>query len=450
MVSLLNKLLKSKYYPVVFQVITIAVFSYIISALLFGPTETGENFGSTITWILWWPLLPITLFLFGRIWCAICPFATIGDLIQTHISFKKPVPKFLKKHGLWIINISFILLIWYDLTFGLVSSARASAMFLLIIILASALVSVFFARRTWCRYLCFLGGLFGNYSQTSFLELRANPDKCKSCKTLDCYNGNEKAPGCILYEVPRTMDSNRCCNLCGDCLKSCRKDSPSVRLRIPAQELWTKKKPRFDEAFLAGSLVGIIAISGVGMLKIWKPFFEWFQSMIGVSNEKITISILFITIVSIPIILLFAASFVSGRLSKETLRQSFSKYAYSIIPLNLAGHFAHNLDHFLGEGKSIWWTTAQLFGITISSAAESSESHGAEGAPAALLGSSMIQILQYILVVMGIIASIYVANKIAKKSGKQSIAVVMPYFVLILIFGAANFVLFTLPMGTRH
>jgi ferredoxin len=450
MTNTLNKLLKSKYYPVVFQVITAALFSYITAALLFGPTETGDNFGSTITWILWWPLIPITFFLLGRIWCAICPFATIGDWIQTHLSFKKPVPKFLKKYGLWIINLAFIAITWYDLTYGLVSSVRASAIFLLIVVAASSIVSMFFARRTWCRYLCFLGGVFGNYSQTSLLELRSNPSKCKTCKTLDCYNGNEKAPGCILYEVPRVMDSNRTCNLCGDCLKSCKNDSPSVKLRdLPAQELWTKKKPRFDEAFLAGSLVGIILISGFGMTAAWLPFFQWFQDLIGISNEKIVTSMLFLIMLAVPIILISIASFISGKIVKENLVENFSSFAYSLIPLNLASHFAHNLFHFLGEGKSIAWTTAQIFSSTSSSAAESSAGHGAEAVSAALLDASTTQILQYILVSVGIGASLYVAYKIANKR-KLGFVAALPHFVIVAIFGIATFVLFMLPMGMRH
>lgn len=450
MVKSINRLLKSRFFPVGFQLVNVVVFSFIIAALLFGPTETGENFGSSITWIFWWPLIPITFFLMGRIWCAICPFATIGDWIQTHISFKRPVPKFLKKYGLWIINLSFITLTWYDLTFGLVSSVRASAVFLLIVVFASSLVSVVFARRTWCRYLCFLGGLFGNYSQTSFLELRSDPDKCKTCKTLDCYNGNEKAPGCILYEIPRVMDSNRTCNLCGDCLKSCNNDSPSVQVRdLPAQELWTKKRPRLDEAFLAGSLVGIILISGFGMLEAWQPFFSWFQGFSGIQNKEFATTILFVMMLAIPILIMLIASYISSKFTKESILENFSRFAYSIIPLNLAGHFAHNLFHFLGEGKSIWWTTAKIFHGEESVAVEPGTEHAAETISAALLDTSTTQILQYLIVVIGIAASIYIIRKIAKNNNLK-IASALPHQLVVLIFGIATFILFMLPMGMRH
>lgn len=449
MINFLNQILKSKYFPLVFQLINVIVFSYVPASLFFGPSDTGSNFGSTITWILWWPLIPITFLLLGRVWCAMCPFATIGDWIQAHFSLKKPVPKFLKRYGLWIINISFILITWYDLTYGLVSSTRASAYFLLFVVFAAALTSVFFARRTWCRYLCFLGGIFGNYSQTSFIELRTDPDKCKTCRTLDCYNGNEKAPGCILYEVPRVMDSNRTCNLCGDCLKSCNNDSPALKFRgIPGSELWTKKHPRFDESFLASTLIGIILISGFGMLEAWKPFFHWFQSYAGIANEQLAISVLFIIMLAIPVMLLMLVSFISSLFSKESTVVNFTRYAYALIPLNLAGHFAHNLFHFLGEGKSIGTVTASLF----SGGKVIPQESGERGtmSSASLLDVQTTQFLQYILVFIGIAASLYIAFRIFKREEKGNLLTLVPHIALILIFGAQTFLLFAMPMDMRH
>ncbi|OLN28772.1 Nitrogen assimilation regulatory protein [Desulfosporosinus metallidurans] len=37
------------------------------------------------------------------------------------------------------------------------------------------------------------------------LELRADKDTCKTCKTRDCYKGNDKAPGCPMFEFPMAM-----------------------------------------------------------------------------------------------------------------------------------------------------------------------------------------------------------------------------------------------------
>lgn len=446
-----NRLLKSRYYPRSIQLINLIVFSFVVSALLFGSILPEENFGSIITWILWWPLIPLTFIFFGRMWCAICPFAAIGDTVQAYKGFNRPVPSFIKKYGIWIMSIGLISITWYDLTYGLVNAVRATAGFFLLLIVTSITISMLFARRAWCRYICPLGSLFGNYAQFSFIELRATQENCAKCTAVNCYKGNESAAGCPLHEVPRSMDSNRSCVLCGNCHKSCKNDSPQVKIRDnPGIELWTRKKPRLDEAVLIGSLIGIILISGFGMLEAWDPFFKSFQAILGVSNKKTTITILYFLILSIPIILMLLAGYISGKTSEEKPLESFSRYAYGFIPLNFAGHIAHNMFHFLGEGKRIWWSTMQILGVT-DGPLVSIEGHGTVGAisPSALLDSATIQKLQYIIVLAGILFSVYVIYKTSKNSNK-SLSTTIPHLALVLLFGIATIVLFAMPMGMRH
>jgi polyferredoxin len=110
----------------------------------------------------------------------------------------------------------------------------------------------FFQRRAWCRYLCFLGGLSGNYARTGMIALRATPEVCATCTSkAACYNGSAKAAGCPMFEFPRTMDSNANCNLCANCVKSCPNGSLTLTLRTPTAELWFVRKPKLEEAFLA-------------------------------------------------------------------------------------------------------------------------------------------------------------------------------------------------------
>ena len=132
-------------------------------------------------------------------------------------------------------------------------------------------MSLFFERRAFCSHLCFLGGLSGNYSMTSSLAFRANQDNCKKvgCKDLWCANGSERAAACPLYETPRTMDSNRDCNMCGNCVKSCPHGSLRLEVRKPTSEFWNIRKPRLDVAFLAIVLVGVVIVQNLTMLGIY-------------------------------------------------------------------------------------------------------------------------------------------------------------------------------------
>ena len=86
----------------------------------------------------------------------------------------------------------------------------------LLLLLTTAVVvsGAFFQRRTFCRYLCFLGGLSGNYARTGMVELRADSEICRTCTSrAACYNGTDKVAGCPLFSSrgPWTPTPNATC-----------------------------------------------------------------------------------------------------------------------------------------------------------------------------------------------------------------------------------------------
>ncbi|MDO8491061.1 MAG: 4Fe-4S binding protein, partial [Dehalococcoidia bacterium] len=106
--------------------------------------------------------------------------------------------------------------------------------------------------------------------------------------------------------------------------------------------------------------------------------------------------------------------------------------------LDVAGHIAHNLFHLLAEGGSVINTGAAFFGITL------------ENVSPALLDDKTIQILQYGLVALGIVGSLYTAYRISRGNyPKKKWTTLLPYGILILSLGVINIVLFSLPMAMR-
>ncbi|MFC7483292.1 4Fe-4S binding protein [Luedemannella flava] len=435
------RFVRSRWYPGVFQWAAAAVFAVVVYQLLLGPDSAHENLGTALVWVMWWPLIPIVFVALGRFWCAVCPFGKLSDLVQRLVGAQRPVPRFLKRYGIWIIDAQFIFITWGDHVWGIVESPWGTGILLLLLITAVVASGAFFQRRTFCRYLCFLGGLSGNYARTGALTLRANPDVCRTCTSRAvCFNGGDKAPACPLFEFPRTMDSSANCNLCANCIKNCPNDAISVTVRKPSSELWFIRRPRVEESALAMAIMGIVLIQNLTMLDIWTNTLSWIETTTGITNYPVIFTIAFVVAVAAPLAAVWTASVTAGRRNGEKALTNFARFGYALIPLDVAGHIAHNLFHLLAEGKSVFYTTLSLFG------------YDNQGASAALVDHVTIQILQYVVLAIGVAGSAYTAYRIARAHHPKVAvrrATLTPYLVVVVVFAVANTVLFMLPMSMR-
>jgi hypothetical protein len=119
--------------------------------------------------------------------------------------------------------------------------------------------------------------------------------------------------------------------------------------------------------------------------------------------------------------------------------ENFTRFGYAIIALDVAGHIAHNLFHLLAEGKSIFYTAIALFGQEV------------HGASPAVVSMETIQFLQYGLIALGFIGSLYTAYRVAKNnhSSAQVWRTFVPYAALVVVLTIMNVYLFVLPMAMR-
>ena len=431
-------LMRSRLYPGVFRAVTTAVFALIMFQLLFGPEAVDENFGSALTWVLWWPLLPLALFVAGRAWCAVCPFGWVSDVVQKLVGLQRPVPRFLKRYGIWLIDACFIGITWADHVFGVVASPWGSGVLLLGMTTAVVLSGALWQRRAFCRYVCFLGGVQGNYSRAGLVELRADTSICETCSArAACFNGSERAGPCPMFEFPRTMESSADCNLCANCIKSCPNDAIRVSVRKPSSELWFIRNPKLPESFLAAAIMGIVLVQNVTMLSIWPGMLDTIEGVTGTASYYVTYTIAFAAAISLPLAALALASLFTGRLGGESTVRTFTRFGYALIPLDLAAHLAHNSFHLLAEGKSIVWTGLGLFGAE------------QPGGSAALLSTSTIRVLQFGLVAVGVAGSLYAARRIALNREGPALLSLAPMSVMLVAFGVLNVLLITLPMSMR-
>lgn len=443
--SFVKRFIQSRWYPGLFQWAAMLVFTVIVVELVAGTVNPSHNFGTSMTWVLWWPAIPVLFLVLGRFWCAVCPFGKLSDLVRKVAGAERPMPRFLKKYGIWLIDFFFILITWSDHVWGIVGSPRGSGYLLLLLTTMVVGTSVFYERRTFCKTLCFLGGLAGNYSRSGMLALRGTPEICKSCKTQSCYKGNEKAEGCPMFEFVKTMDNSADCNLCGNCVKSCPNDSVRISLRKPTSELWSIGKPKMEHAFLAAVIMGIVFVQNITMLEIWQQILNVIGKFTGTANYNVNFTVAFIFSMLLPIGLLWAAArLTAGKAdlkqgkqentrAKDAVLKNFIVFGYAIIPLDLAGHLAHNLFHAFTEGKAVWFNAMGLFGHSMSG-------------DLALASTGVVQLLQYLVVVLGLAGSAYAVYRIGGRAPWRKL---VPYYVLMLLLAVVNIYLFSLPMMHR-
>ena len=433
--------LRSRWYPGVLQVPIAAVFGLVAYELLAGPQAAHDNAGTALMWVLWWPVIPIVFVLLGRFWCAVCPFGAISDLMQRWVGVNRPVPAFLKANGIWVIDASFLAITWADHVFGIVGSPWGSGILLLLLTFSVIVSGAFFQRRTFCRYLCFLGGLAGNYARVGMVELRADTDICRTCTAkAACFNGTDTVAACPLFSFPRTLDDSANCNLCANCVKSCPNDAIEIRVRKPTSELWFITKPKVEQSALAMAIMGIVLIQNVTMLTVWTDSLDRIAATTGITSYAAIFTVVFAVGVSVPLGLLALASWVAARHNLETTTLNFARFGYALIPLDVAAHLAHNLFHLLAEGGTVYSTVAALLG------------GGSGTGDPALVGTGTIQILQFVLLALGLVGSVYTARRIAHRRYRTTArrrSTLAPYVVIIALLGAVNVGMFLLPMAHR-
>jgi len=84
--------IKSKWYPGIFKWPTVFSFVLIMYILLFGPTIAHNNLGTALTWVLWWPLIPIILCLWGVSGAPSAPSARSTTWCRSLWAIKDPFP----------------------------------------------------------------------------------------------------------------------------------------------------------------------------------------------------------------------------------------------------------------------------------------------------------------------------------------------------------------------
>jgi hypothetical protein len=339
-------ILRSRWPQFLLRAVTLAGFIFTILAGLLGSVVGSHNFAIIFVWIAWWTALKLFFIPFGgRSWCSICPIPMPGEWLQhggilqprgKGIGLNKRWPHFLK--GSWLQAGGFLLVG----LFGAVTltSASVTAWVLLAIIVLALVLSIVFERRSFCNYLCPIGGFTGLYAQAGPVEVRVkDKEVCAAHAEKTCYTA------CPWGQYPLALKSSANCGLCIECLRVCPSDNIAFNLRPWGSDLGLKAKHRLDEAFLGLVMLASALVDSAVFLGPWGQLKSAAYS-IGSGPWFIFAGVfLAAALVALPG-LYAAAAWAAMRLgkTKTTLRQALARDSQVLVPLGMLAWIAFTVS----------------------------------------------------------------------------------------------------------
>jgi hypothetical protein len=430
--SWLRHAMKSRWFQPAVQIPVVLGFLGVIVIGLVGSQEPGRNIAPVVTWNIWWIGLIFAVLFFGNLWCFMCPWTAIPDWVMRRSftsmakirSLGRKYPKL--KLWMWPAILLFAFVTWLEIIFDAANRPWLTSLLGIFMIAMAWVMLVVYERKAMCRYACFVGRVSGQYALMGMLELRRrDPDTCRRCRTKDCYHG---LPGaglpCPTHEFMGGMNDNQYCTLCTECVKSCPHDNIALRVRSSGADLLYRHRAKPDEAYLAVLVFIVSAFHGAAMVPWWgdreaelrrgiislqEAVFG--SDLLGFSGSQgglFTFTIMMALAIVLPGLLYFGLCALMRRVSGRrdySSRQLFIKFAYTLLPIALFYHLAHNATHVFYEWSKLRRLVSDPLGW-------GHDLFGTARAPlSALWTPESIWYLQVTLVIIGHVYGIVVAQR---------------------------------------
>ncbi len=261
-------IVKSKYYPIVPQLITLSIFVVLFIGSIgvgydpkIAPYIASTNLANQVVWNIWWPFTLVIASIAGRLWCSVCPLELVNSL-GSRIGLKRKAPAFLRSG--WIVTLLFAFILFGAGKYlGLRAVPRTLAIYLASMVSLSLILGLIYEKRSFCSYVCPLGSILGMYSYIAGTEWRADdPAIRKECKTKDCVakRNRYKLTGhsCTSNLNPANIPDTRQCLLCTHCLKACPSTNFRFSLRLPFTDFFKNIKLTPAEMGILMLIIGFV------------------------------------------------------------------------------------------------------------------------------------------------------------------------------------------------
>ncbi|MEK7851527.1 MAG: 4Fe-4S binding protein, partial [Deltaproteobacteria bacterium] len=256
-----------------FGMLMLFIALFVIPPFLPAPPEEAKPWNNFVlfakfaVWGLWFPLILVSVVVFGRAWCGLfCPQGALSEFMNKR-GVDRAVPKWLRWEGTPIT--SFIIIT----VFGQLVAVRDYPKPMLLVFGGTTVIAALLGyrytkgRRSWCRNLCPVGLLLGIFSRLGMVGIERGEK-----------NGARVV--CPLYINLHTKVASRHCIECMRCVNPGTPGTLRINLRRPGKEIEEirGKKPDIYEVIFLFLATGL-ALGGFHWLV--NPFYVKFKTAIG-------------------------------------------------------------------------------------------------------------------------------------------------------------------------
>jgi NosR/NirI family nitrous oxide reductase transcriptional regulator len=443
------------------------IFWAVILIGLAGTVVPGLNFGTAITWYVWFCLVFVMMVVIGRAWCAMCPFGGFAEWIQRRslwrrtqkaLGLGRPMPAAVATYGFLVSAATFLVLTYIEEFFNIAGPGTPSdTSWMVVGIVASALVFfLVFERRSFCRYVCPLSGLIGTVGSMGAVAGFRTRDRevCLTCPTKDCMRGGEDGYGCPWYTWPGSADSNLYCGLCSECYKACPSGNVGLFVQRPLTSVVAPRRRRVDVAWVVAVLWGLVLFQQINATNGYTIVDDFLNRVLHFPHYPNPIAYFGVIGVLAAAMAGVAAATArilgrrelplvqAGRdfLSRASrFRAFFVPMMYGLIPVVGADYFARQLPKFFKHSARLVPSVLDVFG---GASTRSGLYH------TRILGDPGIVVAQLVVIGLGALAAAWTSWRIAGAElaphARSAVGVRVVSVGLALACGAAAAVLYVL------
>ncbi|MEI7684149.1 MAG: cytochrome c oxidase assembly protein [Planctomycetota bacterium] len=450
---LLGRFLKWRHARICMQVPLLLLAALVVVDGLQGPQVGAMNLAGVLPWIHWRGLLIFGLLALGNVFCMACPFVVPRTFARRLWPATRQWPRALRNK--WLAVALLLAFLYAYEAFALWDSPWLTAWIVVAYFVAAFVVDSLFRGAAFCKYVCPIGQFNFIQSLVSPLEVRVRDlSVCAACQTKDCIRGRDTIPGCELDLHQPRKSSNMDCTFCLDCIHACPHDNIGIVPVMPGAEL--SRDPhrsgigRFSQRADIAALIVVLTFGAfVNAALMTGPVVAWQDRMFVSWPSLVRVAILCLAgYVIVPACAVGLAASMNRLLLSGRILALATRGSYAFIPIGFGMWLSHYSFHFLTSYATAL-PALQRFLL---------ERGGAWlGSPEWALSccvpaAAWLLKLELVFLDVGLLGSLYLAYRIAWRDGgtfRRTLAIVMPWAVLIVFLFAAGVWIVFQPMEMR-